>query len=145
MGIVTNCIYVWMEFRLFAMKNMKKALHPTHREEYLKGYAAGLNPYISFNKNNSSDAYHSGFDNGRLEYEAMNGLVFAGIPQRIVTRKTLDDFLLAGMLGLDIDSEGYTTFQLDVIEIWYRNGIEQYNPQQTDYLREVLEEEGIEL
>ena len=127
------------------MKHMKKTLTPASREEYLKGYTAGLDPHSIFNKKNTSEAFHSGFNNGRLEYEAMNGLVFAGIPQRIVTRKTLDDFLLAGMLGLDIDSEGYTTFQLDVIEIWYRNGIEQYNPAQTDYLRLVLENEGIEM
>ena len=75
----------------------------------------------------------------------MNGLVCAGIPERIVTRKTLDDFLLAGMLGLETDSDGYTTFQLDVLEVWYRNGIEQHNPVQSIYLREILEEAGIEL
>jgi len=127
------------------MKDMKKALHPAYREDYLKGYAAGLNPYSTFKKKDGTEAFHSGFGNGRLEYEAMNGLVTAGIPMLIVTRKTLDDFLLAGMLGLEIDSEGYTTFQLDVIEIWYRNGIEQYSPAQSEYLRSVLEAEGIEL
>lgn len=124
---------------------MKKALLPAYREEYLKGYAAGLDPQTTFKKKGFSDAFRSGFANGRHEYETMNGLVYTGIPHRIVTRKTLDDFLLAGMLGLEIDSDGYTTFQLDVIEIWYRNGIEQYNPNQMDYLREILEIEGIEL
>jgi len=123
---------------------MKKAMHPAYREEYLKGYSAGLSPYNTSNKS-KSEAFHLGFDNGRLEYEAMNGLVSAGIPERIVTRKTLDDFLLAGMLGLDIDSDGYTTFQLDVIQIWYRNGIEQYNPAQSEYLFDLLEGIGIEI
>jgi hypothetical protein len=127
------------------MKDIKKALLPAYREDYLKGYTTGLDPHMTFNRKGYSEAYHTGFDNGRLEYESMNGLIYAGIPARIVTRKTLDDFLLAGMLGLDVDSEGYTTFQLDVIEIWYRNGIEQYNPAQTDYLISILESEGIEL
>ena len=127
------------------MKDLKKALAPAFREDYLKGYAAGLDPHSVFSKTANTEAFHSGFNNGRLEYEAMNGLVCAGIPERIVTRKTLDDFLLAGMLGLEIDSDHYTTFQLDVIEIWYRNGIEQYNPEQTDYLRLILENEGIEM
>jgi hypothetical protein len=127
------------------MKEIKKALLPVYREDYLKGYITGLDPHMNLNRKGFSDAFHSGFDSGRHEYETMNGLVCAGIPARIVTRKTLEDFLLAGMLGLDIDSDGYTTFQLDVIEIWYRNGIEQYNPAQTDYLISILESEGIEL
>jgi hypothetical protein len=127
------------------MKDIKKALYPAYREDFLKGYTTGLDPHITFSRKGYSEAFHEGFDNGRREYEAMNGLVCAGIPERVVTRKTLDDFLLAGMLGLEIDSDGYTTFQLDVIEVWYRNGIDQYNPEQTIYLREILEQEGIEL
>lgn len=127
------------------MKDIKKAFNTVNREDYLKGYAIGLNPYANCDDKLYSEAFYSGFDYGRLEYEGMNGLVSAGIPELIVTRKTLDDFLLAGMLGLDIDSEGYTTFQLDVIEIWYRNGIEQYDPRQTEYLQWILEKEGIEL
>ena len=126
------------------MKKLKKITQPAYREEYLKGYSAGLSPYTVFDQNDS-EAFHSGFDNGRLEYEAMNGPVTSGVPHRIVTRKTLDDFLLAGMLGLDIDSDDYTTFQLDVIQIWYRNGIEQYNPAQSDYLIDLLEKIGIEI
>lgn len=126
------------------MKNTKK-LNPVYRKDFLKGYAIGFNPYNDFEERLYNEAFLAGFDFGRNEYEEMNGLISAGIPKLTVTRKTLEDFLMAGMLGLDIESDGYTTFQLDVIEIWYRNGIEQYNPEQMVYLREVLEEAGIEL
>lgn len=126
------------------MKDTKK-LNPVYRNDYFRGYTIGLNPYFDFDATLQSEAFNEGFDFGRNEYEAMNGLISAGIPELIVTRKTLEDFLLAGMLGLDVESDGYTTFQLDVIGIWYKNGIEQYDPAQMMYLREVLEQAGIEL
>lgn len=133
-----------MKFDL-VMKDTKKVLYPAYREDFVKGYTSGLDPHITFSKKGYSRAFHEGFETGRHEYEALNGLVCAGVPSRIVTRKTLDDFLLAGMLGLEIDAEGYTTFQLDVIEVWYRNGIEQHNPEQSEYLQMVLELAGIGL
>jgi len=126
------------------MKDIKKTSNPIYREEYLKGYGFGLNPHFNLDTTLQTEAFYAGFDFGRAEYEGMNGLVSAGIPDIIVTKKTLDDFLLAGMLGLDIESDGYTTFQLDVIEIWYRNGIEHYDPNHAIYLRTVLEDAGIE-
>lgn len=126
------------------MKDIKKTASPVHAEDYLKGYRLGLDPYFTCDTSHT-ETFYKGFDLGRAEYEGMNGLVRAGIPDMIVTRQTLDDFLLAGMLGLDIDSDGYTTFQLDIIEIWYMNGIEQYDPNQAVYLRTLLEEVGIEM
>ena len=115
-----------------------------YREDYLKGYSIGQNPHSRFDSR-QNEAFKSGFDLGRHDYETMNGLLASGIPKLIVTKKILEDFLLAGMLGLEIDADGYTTFQLDIIEIWYQSGIEKYDPNQSIYLSEILESNGIEI
>jgi hypothetical protein len=57
----------------------------------------------------------------------------------------LEDFLLAGMLGMSISDEGYTPFQIDVIEKWYQSGIEKYDANQSIYLLAILEHNGIEV
>jgi len=75
----------------------------------------------------------------------MNGSVQYGIPQLIVTNKVLEDFLLAGMLGMSISDEGYTLFQIEVIEKWYQSGIEKYDANQSIYLLAILEQNGIEI
>jgi len=75
----------------------------------------------------------------------MNGKIIHGIPKLIVTNKVLEDFLLAGMLGISINDDGYTAFQIDVISKWYQSGIEKYNPIQSSYLLGILEENGIEI
>lgn len=123
---------------------MKNIFNPIYREDYLEGYSNGLNPYLKIN-DNKNEAYIYGFTQGRLDYERMNGKVIYGIPQLIVTNKVLEDFLLAGMLGMDIDSDGYTAFQIDVIQKWYQSGVEKYNAAQSDYLIAILEENGIEI
>lgn len=124
---------------------MKNISNPVYREDYLKGYSAGFDPYSMVETGNRSAGFVSGYNFGRIDYESMNGYIVAGIPPQIVTKKILEDFMLAGMLGFDIDSEGYTTFQLDVIEIWYKSGIEKYNPEQGEYLAFILEANGIEI
>ncbi|RZJ31415.1 MAG: hypothetical protein EOO48_02135 [Flavobacterium sp.] len=124
---------------------MENIFNPGYREDYIKGYETGFDPYSIIEMYDHSEGFISGFNFGRMDYESMNGYIVAGIPDRIVTKKTLEDFLLAGMLGFDIDADGYTTFQLDVIQIWYKSGIEKYNPEQGDYLSSVLENEGIEV
>lgn len=123
---------------------MKNIFNPIYREDYLQGYSNGLNPYLKIAEN-KNEAYVYGFTQGRLDYERMNGKVIYGIPQLIVTNKVLEDFLLAGMLGMDIDSDGYTAFQIDVIQKWYQSGVEKYNAAQSDYLISILEENGIEI
>ena len=76
----------------------------------------------------------------------MNGQISKGIPQRTVTIKVLEDFLLAGLLVLSIqDTDDYTSFQLNIIAKWYQSGVEKYDPTQSMYLFEVLEEIGIEI
>jgi hypothetical protein len=123
---------------------MKNIFNPIYRVDYLEGYSSGSNPYLKI-PDNGSEAYNFGFEQGRADYERMNGKITYGIPQLIVTNKVLEDFLLAGMLGMDIDSDGYTGFQIDVIQKWYQSGVEKYNAIQSDYLLSILEQNGIEI
>lgn len=123
---------------------MKNIFNPIYREDYLMGYSNGFNPHIDFIEN-ATEAYCLGFEQGRKDYESMNGKIIHGIPKLIVTNKVLEDFLLAGMLGMDINEDGYTAYQLEVIQRWYQSGIEKYDPSQGNYLIDILEEKGIEL
>jgi hypothetical protein len=124
------------------MKN--NIFNPLYREDYIEGYSNGSNPYLKLTED-KSEAYNFGFEQGRADYERMNGKIVYGIPQLIVTNKVLEDFLLAGMLGMGIDSDGYNSFQIDVIQKWYQSGVEKYDPGQSSYLLSILEENGIEL
>ena len=73
----------------------------------------------------------------------MNGFILDGIPQLTLTIKILEEFLLAGMLGMDIDASDYTPFQMQIIEKWYESGIEKYDPNQNIYLMAILERNSI--
>ena len=123
---------------------MKNIFSPVYRQDYLKGYSNGLNPYLKMDEN-QNEAYVFGFSQGRLDYERMNGKVDHGIPKLIVTNKVLEDFLLAGMLGISINDDDYTAFQIEVISKWYQSGIEKYNPCESSYLLGILEENGIDI
>ncbi|MGG7036406.1 MAG: hypothetical protein ACI7YS_14595 [Flavobacterium sp.] len=124
---------------------MKYLFNPIYRQEYLKGYSVGLEQPYHEALGNQTEAYYTGFKQGRLDYESMNGKIMKGIPDRIVTNKVLEDFLLAGMLGMSIDMEGYTDFQIRVIEKWYQSGVEIYDPQQGEYLLSILEMNEIDI
>jgi hypothetical protein len=123
---------------------MNNIFNPVYRQDYLQGYSNGLNPYLAIN-NDQNEAFVYGFNQGRQEYERMNGKVVHGIPKLIVTNKVLEDFLLAGMLGISINDDDYNAFQIDVISKWYQSGIEKYNPSQSSYLLGILEDKGIEI
>lgn len=123
---------------------MKNIFSPVYRQDYLQGFSNGLNPYLSIGEN-QTEAFIFGFNQGRLDYERMNGKIIHGIPKLIVTNKVLEDFLLAGMLGISINDDDYTAFQIDVISKWYQSGIEKYNPSQSSYLLGILEENGIDI
>lgn len=123
---------------------MNNIFNPIYRQDYLQGYSNGLNPHLTIHKN-QNEAFVYGFNQGRQDYERMNGKIVHGIPKLIVTNKVLEDFLLAGMLGISINDDGYTAFQIDVISKWYQSGIEKYNPNQSSYLLGILEENGIEI
>ena len=122
----------------------KNIYSPIFRKDYLVGYSNGLNPFIQVNPK-SSKALLYGFNSGRMDYENMNGFIVDGIPELIVTIKVLEDFLLAGILGLSIETEGYTMFQLNVISKWYQSGVEKYDPNESNYLCEILEQNGISM
>lgn len=123
---------------------MEDIFNPVYRNDYFDGYSNGLNPVIDI-KEFYSDAFQEGFQLGRQEYENMNGKISKGIPKLIVTTKVLEDFLLAGMLGMNIDETGYTPFQLEVIQKWYQSGVEKYDVYSNRSLLSVLDENGIEL
>ena len=123
----------------------KKIFDSVYRQEYFEGYSKGINPFTLTNCKKSSEAFNSGFTTGRMDYEELNGNIKEGIPQRIVTNKVLEEFLLSGLLGLSIDADGYTPYQLKIIEKWYQSGIEKYEPNQSICLFEILKENGIEL
>jgi hypothetical protein len=123
---------------------MKDILDTVYRKNYLEGYSSGLNPFSLLLDNNSSDeAYKYGFAYGRAKYENMNGSIQFGIPERIVTDDVLEEFLIAGMFGIDIDADGYTPYQFNIIEEWYKNGIEYYDPKESMYLSAIFQSNGI--
>jgi hypothetical protein len=123
---------------------MKNIFDPVYRHDYLEGYSSGLNPYAK-PLNHQNAAYDFGFNQARDEYEKLNGKISYGIPQLIVTNKVLEDFLLAGMLGMSINSDGYNGYQIDIIQKWYLSGVEKYDVNQSIYLLAILEQKGIEI
>jgi len=126
--------------------NTKNIFGSSYRQDYLDGYSNGQNPMVQMDSKKCSLAYISGFNSGRMDYEEMNGDISKGIPQRFVTIKILEDFLLAGLLGLSIEeTDDYTPFQLSVITKWYISGVEKYDPTHSTYLFEVLENVGIQI
>jgi hypothetical protein len=124
---------------------MKQTYDSIYVKEYYEGYSIGVNPFSSSNFIQSSEAIVAGFQSGRSEYERMNGFLSGGIPNRILTDKILEDYLLAGMLGMSIDTLGYTPYQINTIVLWYQSGVEKYEPNQFDSLFGVLEELEVEL
>lgn len=122
----------------------KKKNSISYRQDYFNGYSVGINPFLQNTNKKSSIAYISGFNSGRMDYEEMNGQIAKGIPQRIVTIKVLEEFLLAGLLGLSLeDTDNYSSLQLNVIATWYQSGVEKYDPTQSEYLFDVLQNIGI--
>ncbi|UQD56641.1 hypothetical protein [Flavobacterium sp. K5-23] len=123
---------------------MKDIFDAVYRKNYLDGCSSGLNPFTQLLDNNPTDeAYKSGFVYGRSKYENMNGAIQLGIPERIVTDDVLEEFLIAGMFGIDIDADGYTPYQFNIIEEWYKNGIEYYDPNESMYLSAIFQSNGI--
>jgi hypothetical protein len=124
----------------------KNIFSTTYRQDYFQGYSNGFNPILKINSKKSTLAFISGFNSGRMDYEEMNGRVKEGIPEHIVTIKVLEEFLLAGLLGLSIDdTQKYTSFQINIISKWYQSGVEKYDPSQSVYLSSILEESGIQI
>ncbi len=124
----------------------KKIFSTTYRQDYFQGYSNGQDPFLQINSKKNSVAFISGFNSGRMDYEEMNGQISKGIPQRTVTIKVLEEFLLAGLLGLSIeDTDDYSSYQLNIIAKWYQSGVEKYDPSQSVYLFDILEEIGIEI
>lgn len=124
---------------------MKNIFNPIYRQDYFEGYLTGQNPYSKVKSDTMNKAFNDGFTSGRLDYESLNGSILDGIPKKIITEKVLDEFLLAGLLGINVDTDGFTHFQIAVLLKWYQSGIEQYDPKENSYLLDILEENGIEV
>lgn len=123
----------------------KNIYSPTYRKKYFEGYSNGFNPFVQIDSVEKGDAFNSGYTSGSMDYESMNGKISEGIPLRIVTKKILEDFLLAGMIGLKVDSDDYNNFQISVIRKWYLCGVEMYDPNESIYLFNILEKNGIQI
>lgn len=142
----TNSFYVWqtknklhLDFRL-----MDNIFNSVYRQDFNLGYTSGLNPFSDrINDKLSNEAFLNGFEKGRTEYQNLNGPISEGIPEQIITYKILEEFLLAGMLGIKIEAEGFTSSQLNTIQEWYQSGIEKYDPNESIYLLALLEKNGI--
>lgn len=132
-------------YKYHIYKYMRKIFSIAYKQDYNKGYAIGLNPFLEYNSNMQNDACIAGFNAGRSDYERMNGFIRDGIPSRVVTEKVLEDFLIAGLLGLPIDDSGYTSYQLGIIAEWYQSGTEKYEPDYSVSLLNVLDSIGIEM
>jgi hypothetical protein len=124
----------------------KEIFSPPYLQDYLDGFENGRNPFLVIDRDKNTLAYIFGFNSGRMDYEEMNGKISDGIPNRIVTIKVLEEFLLAGLLGLGIEDEDtYTLHQQTVISKWYQSGVEKYDPYQSTDLSEILENNGIQM
>lgn len=124
----------------------KDIFNPSYRLDYFDGYSNGQNPFLQIDSKKNNVAYISGFNSGRMDYEEMNGQIAKGIPQRFVTIKVLEEFLLAGLLGLSLeDVDNYTSYQLNIISKWYQSGVEKYDPSHSTYLFEILKGKGIQM
>lgn len=118
---------------------MNIIFNPIYRQDYLEGFSNGLSPYFQISDTIFNDAFIAGFNAGRMDYEELNGNISNGIPKRIITKEILEDFLLSGMLGLNIDTDDYTVNQLNVLSKWYQSGIEKYEPSHSIYLFSILD------
>ena len=123
---------------------MQNIINTIYRQDYIAGFSQGLDPLKELDKSHEiNQAFSRGFRCGRLDYETMNGSVVAGVPELIVTNQILEDFLMAGMLGMNINADGYTPFQIKIIQQWYESGVEKYEPDESIYLLALLERIGI--
>jgi hypothetical protein len=123
---------------------MDNIFNSVYRQDFKLGYTNGLNPFSNIdNEKTGNEAYLNGFERGRSEYQSLNGLISDGIPEQIITNKILEEFLLAGMLGIKIEAERYTSLQFNTIQKWYLSGVEKYDPNESIYLLALLEKNGI--
>ena len=117
----------------------------------MNGYIFGQNPiFLDFEDltnvapQYNNEAFLAGFKSGRKKYERINGRLEDGIPNKILTDKVLEDFLIAGELGMPMDAIGYNSLQISYITKYYRNGCQYYNSDNDICLYSMLCEFGIE-
>jgi len=131
---------------------MENLFNPTYRKHYSKGYVFGQNPVFSEFEDISqvapgfnNDAFKSGFESGRTQYERMNGKLSEGIPTMIITDKLLEEFKFLAQIGMTLEIEGFTLRQLHFINQSRLIGESELNPNQIICLFQLLALNGISL
>lgn len=129
---------------------MENLSDKTFNEAYAKGYQWGLSPafksieeiedFISLDYN---DAFISGFDSGRQEYEKYNGPIADGIPHRILTQKILSDYMQIGRIGMPLDMKDFNPEQKARIRKYYSVGLKHFTGDNDITLCTVLAKLGI--
>ncbi len=112
---------------------MEHLFNSKHRKKYVQGYTFGVLPVFHDCKDMlqvaphfNNEAFITGFHDGRLDYENLNGRVSDGVPQIILTEQTLEGFLLEGKVGMKLQTDGYTDHQKSFIIQYYQKGHSQY-------------------
>ena len=130
---------------------MEHLFDSTYRKKYIQGYTFGLLPVftdceemLKFAPHFNNEAFILGFDEGRFEYEKLNGKVAEGVPAQIITEGVLAGYFLEGKLGMPISTEGYTHNQITLIREYYQSGYSYYQPNFDSSLQNMLVESGIE-
>ena len=122
---------------------MNNIFNPIYRKEFMDGYTSGNNPFSKLETSKKEEGFIVGFNKGRSDYEYLNGRVEHGIPNKVLTIKILEDYLLAGMLGMKIDFDEYSEYQLQIIHKWYMSGVEKFDENHYNNLGYVLSQKGI--
>lgn len=130
---------------------MENNYNSQYRKNYIQGYTFGLLPVfndcedvLKFAPHCNNKAFVLGFEEGRFEYEKLNGNVDDGIPSNIITEGVLANFFLEGKLGMPINTDGYTHKQCDLIREYYRSGSTYYEPNFDSSLCDLLVKTGID-
>jgi hypothetical protein len=113
---------------------MEQHLNHVYKKQYLRGYAFGMNPAFHECEDPRrivpavhDDAFLTGFQKGRDNYERWNGLLCDGIPDLVINDKVLSRYFTDGALGYPFEVSGYTVYQQHVIFQSYQAGMAEYD------------------
>lgn len=130
---------------------MEDIFNSKYRKKYIQGYTFGLFPVFAdcedmlrVAPHYNNEAFISGFQEGRFEYEKLNGKIADGIPENIITEKILADFFLEGKLGLPLAISGFTPHQETLIRQYHQSGYTYYEPDFDISLYILLVANGVE-
>lgn len=128
---------------------MEHLFQQEFQKSYDQGYAFGLNPIFAtcenldkIAPNQRNEAFISGFQIGRAEYEELNGSVEDGIPEVILTEQILLGFRIDAQLGIPLQAENFNLKQMAFIKEHYEIGAKRYDfMQQISFYRVLADNE----